>query len=327
MDTKTNYLGLTLKSPIIVGSCGLTSDINNLHKFEEAGAGAVIIKSLFEEEIIHDIKRNTHIFAPIDNYGESYRYIAEHVADDSVSRHFDLIRKAKSELSIPVIGSINCYSYENWINYAKNFEAAGCDAIEINIAAIPFETSLSADDIDRTFNSIISTLKRLVSIPISIKVSTYFTDMAKYMLQLSWMGIQGLTLFSKHQRYDIDIESEQACSPDLLSVPHDLYNTLGWVAVLRNKIRCDISASTGVFTSDDVVKLLLAGARSVQVVSCLYQNGPEHLSRLNEGLSLWMRRKGYDSIDQFCGKLAIPNGDSPSMTMRTRFMRDFSSIL
>ncbi len=327
MDTKTKYLGLELKSPVIVGSCGLTADVDKMVQMEQAGAGAVVLKSVFEEQIIYDIKRNTHMVAPTDNYGDSYEYIAQHVADDSLEKHFSMIREAKRRLTIPVIGSINCFSYENWLTYAMKFQDCGCDALELNMAILPYETSLSSDDVERTFSQIINTLRKSVSIPISIKVGTYFTDMAKQMQQLSWMGIQGVTMFNKSVQMDVDIESETLKNATYLSTPEDIYNTLRWVAILTKKMRCDISASTGVFTSADVVKMLLSGATTVQVVSCLYKNGIDTLRELNSGLQAWMEKKGYESISNFRGKLAVQPTDKASVAMRTQFMKYFAEIV
>ena len=327
MDTSTKYLGLDLKSPIIVGSCGLTADVDKMVEMEKAGAGAVVLKSVFEEQIIYDIKRNTHVVAPTDNYGDSYEYIAAHVADDSLSKHFQMIRDAKKRLTIPVIGSINCFSYENWLTYAIKFQEAGCDALELNMAILPYETSLSADDVERTFSQIINTLRKSISIPVSIKVGTYFTDMAKQMQQLSWMGIQGVTMFNKSVQVDIDIEKETLQNASYLSNPEDLYNTLRWVAILSKKMRCDISASTGVYTADDVVKMLLAGATTVQVVSSLYKNGIGTIAQLNQGLNAWMEKKGYNSLSQFRGKLAVQPNDKASVAMRTQFMKYFVEIV
>ena len=327
MDTKTKYLGLELKSPIIVGSCGLTADVDKMVKMEKAGAGAVVLKSVFEEQIIYDIKKNTHVVAPTDNYGDSYEYIAAHVADDSLEKHFQMIREAKRRLTIPVIGSINCFSYENWLTYAIKFQEAGCDALELNMAILPYETTLSTDDVDRTFTQIINTLRKSISIPISIKVGTYFTDLAKQMQQLSWMGIQGVTMFNKNVQVDIDIENETMKNASFLSNEGEVYNTLRWVAILSKKMRCDISASTGVYSADDVVKMLLAGATTVQVVSCLYKNGIDSLKAMDEGLKAWMEKKGYESVDKFRGKLAVKPNDKASVAMRTQFMKYFAEIV
>ncbi len=326
MNTNVDYLGLKLQSPIVAGSCGLTANVDNLCRLEECGAGAVVLKSIFEEQIIYDIKRNTHVYAPVGNYGDSYEYIAQHVADDSVSKHFSLIREAKRRLTIPVIGSINCYSYENWLTYAKQFEDAGCDALELNMAIMPFETSLSTDDVERTFANIVQSLKKSITIPISIKVGSYFTDLAKFMQQLSWMGIQGITMFNKSMQFDIDTEEERLCNADALTYPGELYNTLRWTAILSRKLRCNLCATTGVADGLDVAKLLLAGATTVQVASCLYRNGLDYMRTLNEQLAGWMERKGYESIDQFKGKLAMKPSDKASMLMRTQFMNYFADI-
>lgn len=326
MNTKIKYLGMELNSPIIAGSCGLTASIDNLCKLEECGVGAVVLKSIFEEQIIYDIKRNTHIHAPVGNYGDSYEYIAQHVADDSVSKYFSLIKEAKSKLKIPIIGSINCFSHENWITYAKQFQDSGCDALELNMAIMPFDTSLSADDVERTFSNIIQSLRKTISIPISIKVGSYFTDLAKFMQQLSWSGIQGITMFNKSLQVDIDIDEEALRNADSLTHPGEIYNTIRWTAIMSKKLRCDLCATTGVSNAHDVVKLLLAGATAVQIASCLYRNGIEYVKELNAGLQDWMVQKGYENIDQFRGKLALKQSDKASMLMRTQFMNYFADI-
>ena len=326
MNTKTKYLGLDVESPIIAGSCGLTNDISNLEKLEAAGAGAVIIKSVFEEQIIYDIKRNASMMAPIDSYGMSYEYVAAHVADDSLGKHFDLISEAKKRLHIPIVGSINCYSFENWMNYTKRFQDAGCDAIELNMAILPYETTMSCEDVDRLFSDIINTLRKSVTIPVSVKVSQNFTDMANFMQRLSWMGVNGITLFNKALNVDIDIDKMEITHAPSLSTPEEIYNTLRWVAILSKKLRCDISASTGVHTADDVVKMLLAGAGTVQVVACLYKNGVDYMKELNDGLRKWMADKGYDNIEQFRGKFAVKNNEQASLFFRTQFMKHFAQL-
>ena len=317
MDIKTKYLGLDLCSPIIAGSCGLTADVNKMVEFQEAGAGAVVLKSVFEEQIIYDIKRNTHIVAPTDNYGDSY---------DSLNRHFEMIREAKRRLTIPVIGSINCYSYDNWLTYAIKFQEAGCDALELNMAILPYETSLSANDVERIYSQTINTLRKSITIPISIKVGTYFTDMAKQLQQLSWMGVQGITLFNKNVQVDIDVEHETVLNAPKLSHPDELYNTLRWTMLMSRKMRCDLSATTGVQSAQDVIKLLLAGATTVQVVSLFYREGTAAMKQLNDGLRQWMQDKGYESISQFRGKLAVNPNERNSVATRTQFMKYFAEI-
>ena len=326
VDTSTTYMGLPLRTPIIVGSRGLTNNLEDLLRIERSGAGAVVLKSVFEEEIIFDIKRNTHITAPVENYGESYEYIASHVVIDSMQRHLDLIKNAKRNLSIPVIGSINCFSHDTWINYAKHFEDAGCDALELNMAILPYETTLSADDVERLYNNIVRHVKQSLTIPFSVKIGPYFTDMAKFVSQLSWSGIDGITMFNKSMKIDIDIDEMTMKSASCLSNEDSLYDTLRWVSILAKKLKCQISASGGVHKPEDVIKLLLAGAGSVQVVSCLYKYGVNYIETLNSGLSEWMAKKGYDKIDDFRGKMSIPTSEKASIAMRTQFMRYFAEI-
>ena len=266
------------------------------------------------------------MIAPTDNYGMSYEYIAAHVADDSLYKHFEIIKEAKKRLHITVVGSINCYSFENWMTYTKRFEEAGCDALELNMAILPYETNLSCEDVERLFSDIINTLRKSVSIPVSVKVSQNFTDMANFMQRLSWMGINGITLFNKALNVDIDIDNMALTHAPSLSTSDDIYNTLRWVAILSKKLRCDISASTGVHTPEDVVKMFLAGAGTVQVVSCLYKNGVEYMSKLNEGLRSWMESKGFESLADFRGKFAVQPSEQASMFFRTQFMKHFAQI-
>lgn len=326
MSTKVKYLGLELNSPVVAGSSGLTASVDNLYQLEKAGAGAVVLKSVFEEQIIHDIKRNTHVFAPVNNYGSNYEYVAQRISDNAMADYFTVVREAKAHMTIPIIGSINCYSHENWITYAKQFQDAGCDALELDMALMPFDTNLSSDDVERTYSDIIQSLRKFVSIPISIKVSNYFTDLSKFMQQLSWMGIQGITMFNKSVLMDVDVEQQSLRQGGNRSNPGDMYNIIQWTALLSKKLRCDLSATTGIFSAEDVVKLLLVGATTVQVTSCLYQNGLDYIAQLNKGLVQWMERHGYDNIDQFRGKLAFQANEKAAMLMRTKYMNYYGEI-
>ncbi len=320
MDISTKVLGLELKSPIIAGSCALTGNIDDVLRIEDAGAGAIIVKPVFEEEIIYDIKKNTHIVAPVENYGESYHFVAAHAVQDYLEQHFEFIRKAKERVSIPLIGNINCYTHENWITYARNFEEAGCSAIELTMDLFPYETSLSCDDVERVYGDIIRTMRKVTTLPISIKVNKQFTDMAKFMQQLSWMGIQGLSLFSRPILLDIDIEKEELAESPIFSSPSDMYETLHWVAILSQKLKCPISAATGVHTAEDAIKMILAGADSIQVVSSLYKNGIGQITKMNDGIKRWMEQKGYEKLGDFKGKLSIKSNANTSMQLRTKYI-------
>ena len=326
MNTSVEYMGLKLKNPIIVGSCGLMSTVDGLLQAEQYGAGAVVVKSVFEEQIIYDIKRNTKFMAPTDHYGVSYEYIAQHVEADSLNKHFEVIREAKKKMQIPVIGSINCYSFENWLTYAKRFEDAGCDALELNMAILPYETNMGTDDVERLFQNIMTAIRKYVSVPIAVKVGVHFTNMAQYMQQLSWMGLGAITLFNRPINIDIDVNAERTVMAPRLSSPDEIYNTLRWVAILSKKVRCAISASSGVHTPEGAVKMLLAGATTVQVVSCLYKNGLPYLAELVGGLEKWMTEHNYDTVDQFRGKLAVGPSEESSLFFRSQFMKHFAEI-
>lgn len=321
MDISSEFLGLKLASPIIAGSCGLTDDLDNLRRMEDCGVGAIVLKTIFEEQIIFDIKKNTHIVAPVENYGESYRFVASHMADDALERHFEFISRAHEALSVPIIGCISCYSHENWINYVQKFIDAGCSAIELNMDILPYETSLSCDDVDRTYGDIIRTIRKITAAPLSIRVGRNFTDMAKFMQLLSWMGVQGVTMFDNPLNFDIDIESQTVRKATGLTPESDLYDMLRWVAILKNKMRCAICASTAIYTPEDLVKILLAGAGTVQVVSTLYKNGIDQIRVLNEGLKDWMNRKGYEKLGDFRGRLALKENEVASMLLRTSCMK------
>lgn len=327
METKnieTTFVGLKVPSPIISGSCGLTSNIANLVEMEKAGVGAIVLKSLFEEQITYDIQKNTGFLSQME-YGASYDYIANHVEGHELEKYYSLIREAQKVLSIPIVASINCATFSNWVSYAKKLQDAGCDALELNFMMLPFNVETSVDDVERVFDDTITAIKRSITIPIIIKVGKYFTDMAKFMSKLSWAGINGITMFNKTIDFDIDTASEKIKPASIVSAPQSLYETLRWVALLSGKLRCEISASSGIFTGDDVVKALLAGARTVQVVSSLYNNGISQIKDMNTYLKQWMDEKGYRSIDDFRGKMAV-NGTDNSAFVRTQFMKYYAEI-
>lgn len=326
MTIKTKYLGLDVPSPVIVGSCGLTTTLDSLKEMEDNGAGAVILRSVFEEQFIFDIKRRTQILAPTGNYGSSYNYLSGQVGEDDLDNFFNLVQKAKESLSIPIIGSINCYSFENWITYVPRFQEAGCDALEFSLSQLPTETNLSSDDVERFFTNLISTVRRVCSMPISIKVLPFYTDMAKFIQQISWMSVDGITLFGRSVAFDIDIDNLSTTGKRVYSAANDFHNTLLWTAALSKKLRCQLSSSSGVENGQDVVKLLLAGAQSVQVVSALYRNGLPAIKSLNNELEEWMQKHGFEDIESFRGMLATNPSEDMSLAMRTLFMKYYDDI-
>lgn len=328
MDLHTTYLGLELKNPIIAGSSGLTGNLESLRKLEHHGAAAVVLKSIFEEEILleanHQIKeaeKNPMIYSGLS---ETLDYIDLHIREDNLRKYLQLIRDAKKELSIPVIGSINCISQEDWTYFGKKMEEAGADALELNIFLNPAD--FSNKEFEKSYFNIIERVLATVDIPVAIKVSKYFTRMGLSLQALSETGISAMVLFNRFYAPDIDLDKMALTPATLFSTREEQHETLRWIAIMSERIDCNLAASTGIHKGEDVVKMLLAGATAVQVVSTLYKNGPERIQKMLNKMEAWMAEKGFKSLDQFRGKVAEGYGQDPSAFERMQFMKHFGEI-
>lgn len=328
MDLTTSYLGLELKNPIIAGSCGLTGTLNGVISLEEQGAGAVVLKSIFEEEILLDVnarlkeaKESPMIYSGLS---ETLDYIDLHIREENLKKYLQLIQDVKKAVSIPVIASINCISHEDWIHFTRRMEDAGADALELNVFLNPAD--FKNKEFEKAYFMIIEKVLAAVRIPVAIKISKYFTRLGLTVKALSETGIAGLVMFNRFYTPDIDIERIELTTPRIFSTRDELNETLRWVAVLSERISCNIAASTGIHTGEDVIKVLLAGATAVQVVSTLYRNGPEQLHGMLKKLEDWMKAKGFESLDQFRGKISRMYGADPAAFERMQFMKHFSDI-
>ncbi len=322
-NLKTNYLGLELSNPIIVGSSELCNSVENIVKLEKAGAGAVVIKSLFEEQILMDIdaERVNNMSGSYD-YNESY--IGYYLKEHSLRNHLNLIRESKAAVSIPVIGSINCISSSEWIDYAQKFEEAGADALEINLFVMPANTDMTSADMEATYMEIAELLPSKVKIPVSLKLSSYFSGMANFFVKLSQTNIKGLVLFNKFYSPAIDIDDEKLISQTIYSNAHDNGNTLRWIGILDGKVDCDLAASNGVHSGKDVISNILVGADAVQMVSSIFKNGNGQIEKVKNELSTWMDSKGYENIVDFKGKLSQKSNKNPMQFERAQFMKYFA---
>jgi len=319
----TNYLGLTLKSPVIISSSRLTSTIENLREGEESGAGAVVLKSLFEEQIMHHISS----LPSSPGYPEADDYIAYYTKSHSVDEYISLIKNAKKILSIPVIPSINCFSSGGWIDFAVNIAEAGADALEINVFFMPLNRRTSAADAEKIYFELIEKLRSKVTIPISMKIGSRFSNVLYMIDQFYMRGIDGVVMFNRFYEPDIDINKMEIVPASVFSSKDERRNVLRWVAMASAQdIKIDISASTGVHCSDDIVRYLLAGADTVQICSVLYQKGIKYLKTMNDELSEWMVKNSFRNIDDFRGRLNWKNYDKPAVFERTQFMKYFSSM-
>ena len=330
-DLTTKYLGLTLSNPIIVASSGLTDSVEKIRNLELNGAGAVVLKSLFEEQILREAdfkmrkaQENGLMYA---EHSETFDYIDMHVKEKTVNDYTDLIKEAKKAVHIPVIASVNCITANEWTGFAKNIEKAGADALELNIFIMPFSLEKDCRDIDKVYYEIIEKIKREISIPVAVKLSPFFSNLGFLIKTLDQKGVDGVVLFNRFSRPDIDIEKIRLVPASIYSTPEEMYSTLRWIGILGNRVHCDLAASTGVHDGEAVIKQLLAGAHAVQIASAIYKNGPEYILKMKTTLDHWMDRKGFRYIDQFRGRLSQEKTENPEVFERLQFMKYFSKIV
>jgi dihydroorotate dehydrogenase (fumarate) len=323
VNTETTYLGLKLKNPIIVSSSGLSNSIEKIKKLEENGAGAIVLKSLFEEQINYD----AGTLAKGTDYPEASDYVHYYIKNNSVENYLKLIRQAKEEVSIPIFASINCTSSDRWIEFAKRVEEAGADGLEVNVYVLPMDKNAKAEKYENIYYNLAEKLKKTISIPFAFKLGSNFTNLVGVVERLNAMDVPGVVLFNRFYEPDIDIESFEFNSAEVFSSPADIRYSLRWVGIISSKVeKIDIAASTGVHDGNGVVKQLLAGAEAVQVCSTLYKNGFGQLKNILADLKTWMTKHSFDSIDEFRGKLSYKKIENPLIYERSQFMRYFSSI-
>lgn len=320
-NLKTKFAGLELNSPIVVGSCGLTADIKKLQEIEVSGAGAVVLKSIFEEQINMEVSKSVG-----DNsYPEETDYIQNYIRANTIQQYIDLVKLAKERLKIPVIASINCLNNGEWISFAKELENAGADAIELNAFVLPLDEFKESADIENIYYDIVKHVKAQVKIPLIMKISHYFTNLPMFVSKLKALGADAVTLFNRFYEPDIDIERMAIGVASVFSLPTDLRQSLRWTGILAGQDKqLQISSSTGVHSGEAVVKLLLAGATTVQVCSALYEQGIPAIRTMNYFLSSWMEKKSFKCIEEFRGKLSYSDAGHADRYERAQFMKYFS---
>ena len=320
MDLSTSYLGLKLKNPIIVGSSKLTSTFENVKKCIDQGAGAIVLKSLFEEQLLTDSDKLIEKDAKYFWYPEAIDYIRTYSKAYGLREHLDFIREIKDYSDTPVIVSVNCITNKEWPQFSRHFEEAGADAIELNISIFPFDTVTESLSLEDEYVEIVREVKKNVSLPISVKIGPYFTNPNRIAKRLVKAGASGLILFNRFYRPDIDIESQQVVHDNFLSSPQEMTQSLRWINILSQKLECDFSASTGVHDYQAVIKLILAGADSVQLCSALYNKGVGYLDTILFDIEKWMKKNDYKSIDGFKGKVANNTNSTPAF-QRVQYMK------
>jgi dihydroorotate dehydrogenase (fumarate) len=324
-DLSTTYMGLSLKNPLVAGSCGLTGTIKGLRDLADGGVAAVVLKSIFEEEIAAEY---AEVLANAKTKGmslESYDYYDYEVRGEHVAASVDLLRQAKKALSIPVIASVNCtYSHE-WASFAKELEAAGADGLELNMFFLPSDLKRSSEEREKEYFQIVERVLQQVRIPVALKISPYFSTLAQMIGRLARSGVRALVLFNRFYAIDFDIEKMTVTGANTLSTPSELATSLRWMALMSRRVGCDLAGSTGVHDGAALIKQLLAGAKAVQVVSSLYRQGPGHAETMLRGLSEWMDRHGYRTLADFRGKLSQAESEDPAVYERVQFMKHFGA--
>jgi len=325
-DLTTTYMGLRLRNPIIVSSSGLTNSIDNVKKLFDNGAGAIVLKSLFEEQINFSINKTFNQSENNYSYPEALDYISHYTRENDLEKYLKLIRDSKSSVDIPIIGSINCVSSSEWVSFAKNIQEAGADALELNIFILPSDPRRKAEQHEQVYFDILQSVMKQVKIPIAAKISHYFSGLTNMALQLSWTGISGLVLFNRFFSPDIDIDKFEVTAGHVYSSPAEMSLTLRWVALLSDKVQCDIAASTGIHDGQAVIKQLLAGAKAVEIASVLYLEGFEKMGIMLKDIEKWMDKHQFARTNDFIGKLSYKEAKNPAAYERVQFMKHFSGI-
>jgi len=320
-DLSTKYMGLDLRNPIIVGSSGLTESIEKVEACAKAGAGAVVLKSIFEEQILHDVGKLARASDVSYWHSEAADYINEYGREHAVDAYVRLMREAKERVSIPVIASIHCVSAGGWTDFAKRAEDVGVDALELNVYVTPADRRRNARDNEQLYVDIVKAVKRAASIPVALKVGPYFSSIPEMATDLGYAGVDALVLFNRFHRFDFDIEKLKMIPGDLLSTPDEVTLPLRWVSLISGDVGYDIAATTGIHDGAGVVKQLLAGARAVQICSVLYRRGVEHIGTILGEVEEWMKRHTFTSIEDFRGKLCQEASDDPALYERVQFMK------
>lgn len=325
IDLSTRYLGLKLRNPIIAASSGMTRTVHLLQELDKKGVGAVVLKSIFEEEITAELnKQISNANKPNSIYPEIFDAFDYSDMEDSVSKYLFLIEEAKKTVSMPVIGSVNCVSSDEWTLFAKRIESAGADALELNMFILPSDFNRTGLDNEQIYFDVIKKVKSEVSIPVSLKISYYFSNLGSMVQKLSETGIDGIVMFNRFFSPDIDIDNMKIIPSNIYSTPADLSISLRWIAIMAQRVSCDLAASTGIHDGAAVVKQLLAGANAVQVASVLYKHGFEKITEMINFLANWMEENGYESIDDFRGKLSQASTKNPAAYERVQFMMHFA---
>jgi len=327
MDLTTTYLGLTLRTPLVPSASPLSEEIDNIRRMEDAGAAAVVLYSLFEEQLVLDrYELHHHLTEGTESFAEALTYFPEateyHLGPDDYLEH---IRKAKQAVAIPIIASLNGTSLGGWTSYAKQMQAAGADALELNVYYIPTDAQQTAEQVEQTYVDILQAVKSAVTIPVALKLGPFFSNMARMARRLDEAGANALVLFNRFYQPDIDLEALEVRPRVLLSTPQAMRLPLTWIGILYGRIRADMAATSGVHEAEDVLKLLMVGANVTMLCSVLLQRGIEQIRTIEEGVRQWMELHEYRSVQQMRGSMSQQNVANASAFVRANYISSLQS--
>ena len=329
MDLSTSYMGMKLPNPLVASASPLSREVNRVREMEEAGLAAVVLFSLFEEEIRHEAFALSHYLDyGSHSFSEAMDYLPEH-EEYYVGPEFYLehIHRLKEAVDIPVIGSLNGTTSGGWIEYARQIEAAGADALELNVYYIPTETSVTAQKVEDRYLDILTAVKETIDIPVAIKLNPFFSAMAHMAQQLDWVGADALVLFNRFYQPDIDLETLQVYPHVLLSTPQDMRLPLRWIAILYKQIKADLAASSGIHTAEDVLKMLMAGASVTMMTSALLEHGIQHARTVLQSMEEWMEEHEYESVKQMQGSMSQRNCADPTAFERANYIKALETYM
>ena len=323
VDLRTTYLGLELANPLVPSASTLSSRIDNLKRLEDAGASAVVMQSLFEEQIEHEeVQLHRVLESATESFAEAVTHFPEmedyNTGPDEYVRHLE---QTKRELGIPVIGSLNGVSQGGWIRYAKLIQDAGADALELNVYFVAADPDETGEAVERRYLDLVGAVRETVSIPLAVKIGPHFSSVANMARRLVEVGADGLVIFNRFFQPDIDLETLEVDPTLHLSTSEELMLPLRWIAILRGRTDCSLAATTGVHTAEDAVKMILAGADVTMMASCLFRQGPEHLGTVLEGVRTWLEEHEYGSVEQAKGSVSQANVADPVAFARSNYMQ------
>jgi len=327
-DLTTRYLGLNLKNPLVASASPLSERVETVRQMEQAGIGAVVMYSLFEEQIIHESLELDHYL----NYGsESYAEALTYLPDSGryslgPEKYVDHVKRLKDAVSIPVIGSLNGVSSGGWIQYAKRIEEAGADALELNIYYLPFDPAITSTGLEENYIQLVKDVRREIKIPLAVKVSPFLTGVANVLKQFAEAGADGLVLFNRFYQPDIDLEKMEVTPSLVLSTSIELRMPLRWIALLYGQIKADFAITSGVHTSEDVLKSMMAGASVTMMASELLKGGIKRIPEILSGMQMWMETNEYESVAQMKGSMSAQAVRQPGSLRRSNYIKVLNSF-